>query len=91
MSDLARQLTPELQNVIRHAAANAPRSLQSALGPSEVGLPCRRRLAYRLLDWLDEKPNPDSDPLPSTMGTAYHAWLAEAFERANEAEAHHAE
>lgn len=60
----------------------APRSLQTALGPSEYGEPCARRLAYRLMD--EPKTNTDSDPWASILGTAGHAWLADALEADNQ-------
>lgn len=66
-----------LSAVIRAAANNAPRSLQNAIGPSEVGEPCTRRLAYKLTDWTTT--NTFSDPWPSVSGTAIHAWLADTF------------
>jgi hypothetical protein len=55
----------------------APRSLQTALGPSEYGEACARKLAYRLMD--ETKTNTDSDPWASIVGTATHAWLADAL------------
>lgn len=62
---------------IRQADANKPRSLQREIGPSGVGVTCDRRLAYSILEW--DQPNNNSDPLASIIGTAVHAWLAEAF------------
>jgi hypothetical protein len=80
----AATIAADLQTVIKDAAANAPRSRQVAIGPSEVGQECTRRLAYKVLDWPTV--NTDSDPLPSWVGTGAHAMNAEAFERANERE-----
>lgn len=74
-----------LTDVIRRAAANAPRSLQTALGPSEIGTPCPRRIGHRLAH--TPPVNTDTDPLASIIGTAVHAWLAEAFETANDRDA----
>lgn len=68
---------------VKQAAANAPRSLQAAVGPSELGTPCTRKLAYRALDW-DPKPNKDTDPWASIQGTAVHAWMADVFAAENE-------
>lgn len=67
---------------IRYAADNAPRSLQRNIGPSQVGTPCDRQLAYR----LDHTPEARSfmDPWPSIVGTATHAWLADAMEGHNQ-------
>lgn len=66
-----------LSAVIRKASDTAPRSLQAHIGPSEIGDPCVRRIAYKLMDW--PQTNNTSDPWPSISGTAIHAWLAEAF------------
>ncbi len=66
---------------VKHAAAHAPRSLQRAAGPSELGTPCTRRLAYRLLQW--DEPNSDTDPWAATIGTSVHAWMAGVYEARN--------
>lgn len=71
-----------LRAAVIEQSINAPRSQQRALGPSEYGEPCARRLAYRLMH--EDKTNADSDPWPSIVGTATHAWLAEALEADNE-------
>lgn len=71
-------LGDRLAEVIRQKANRNPRGLVKAIGPSEVGEPCVRRLAYRITD--QPKTNEFSDPWPSVSGTAIHAWLAEAFE-----------
>lgn len=82
MSNLDVDVKQQLTAVIKDAAANAPRSRQTAIGPSEVGQDCARRLAYKLLDWPTA--NPDGDPWPSVVGTATHAWLGDAFEAAGQ-------
>lgn len=71
-----------LQQVVRDRAANLPRTLQQAVGPSEIGDDCQRRLTYRLLGLPGT--NDNGDPWPSIVGTAVHAWLAEAFIADNE-------
>jgi hypothetical protein len=71
----------QIQAVVRHAASKNPRHGQRAIGPSEIGEPCQRRLAYRLLDIPGT--NPNGDPWPSIVGTATHTWLAHAFELEN--------
>jgi hypothetical protein len=75
--DVHQNLADELRSVIGKAAMNAPRSRQSAVGLSEVGEPCIRKLAYKILDF--DKTNRSSDPWPAIQGTAIHAWLAEQF------------
>jgi hypothetical protein len=78
----AGQIATEVVETVRHAAANAPRSLQTQVGPSQLGTPCTRRLGYSILDW-PAKPNSDTDPWTSVIGTAVHAWMAAAYEQKN--------
>lgn len=79
---LAVDLAAAIRGLIVETAANAPRSLQVAIGPSEVGEPCDRKLAYKILDW--PAVNTGGDPWASILGTALHAWMAELFEARNE-------
>lgn len=58
---------------IRAAADRAPRSRQVHLGPSEIGNPCQRQLAYKLSGY--PATNTTSDPWASIVGTATHKWL----------------
>ena len=76
-------MTPEtVAEVIARAAAAAPRSRQVELGPSEAGMACTRRLAYKLLDW-DKPDERVMDVWAPVQGTALHAWLADAFRAEN--------
>lgn len=59
------------------ADANRGRSLQTTIGPSELGSACMRRLAYSLAD--GPQANSTADPWFAIIGTAVHAWLAEAM------------
>lgn len=70
-------LKAELQQLIRAHAAEAPRSQQHNPGCSEIGDPCLRRLAYKIL--AVPQVNLDTDPLPSTDGTAFHTWVEPAL------------
>lgn len=74
----------ELKYQIMYAAANAPRSLQRRIGPSQMGTPCDRKLAYMLLA-DDDGPgrNQFVGNWTSILGTSIHAWLAEQFTMAN--------
>lgn len=76
------ELRDDLLAVIRNAITSNPRSAQKAIGPSEVGTPCERRLGYRLLgvDKVNDKPG-----WRPTVGTAVHEWLAFEFAGANAA------
>ena len=56
-----------------------PRTLQRELGPSEVGEPCARQLAYKLMDG-PENPGRRIDPWPSFLGVAGHARLEKTLE-----------
>jgi hypothetical protein len=78
---VAGQIAAMVIDDVKHAAANAPRSRQVSVGPSELGTPCTRRLAYRLLAW--DRPNADTDPWAATIGTSVHAWMAAAYEAKN--------
>lgn len=72
----------ELRRVFHDQAAQAPRSLQVHLGPSELGATCDRQVAGKMaqLPVL----NKVADPWPSIRGTALHAWAADAFLADNE-------
>lgn len=56
--------------------------MQTALGPSEIGEPCPRKLAYKISGF----PEPESyvdDPWYAIMGTAVHVQIGSALEWAN--------
>lgn len=74
-------LQGELTYFVEDAIHNHPRSLQKALGPSEVGTECARRIGYRLTDIA---PVNEGDGWLATIGTATHAWLEGVFTRANQ-------
>jgi hypothetical protein len=66
-----------LREVIVRQAHRQPRSVQRTLGPSEIGQPCDRQVVGKLAG--EPITNHVSDPWPSIVGTAVHAWLAEKF------------
>lgn len=70
-------LAAELRRVVRTAAERSPRTLQVHLGPSEIGSECDREVAGKLAGL--PATNHVSDPWPSVVGTAVHAWFADAF------------
>lgn len=75
-----QQLAQQLKDLITQAGIWSPRGKQIAIGPSEIGHECSRRLAYKLLDW--EKPNEQSlGSWAAQVGTAIHAYLAEVFQK----------
>lgn len=75
------RLRKELAGVIRWHEQNQPRSQQKALGPSQIGHPCARRLVYSIVD--APTCNPGFDPLPAAIGSAFHARLEAHFEAEN--------
>ncbi|MGH3956447.1 MAG: hypothetical protein ACRDTI_20675 [Mycobacterium sp.] len=81
VDDAGQALLRDLKSVIRRQSEAHPRSQQKVLGPSEIGHPCARKLAASMLEL--ERINPDSDPLPSWMGTAGHSRFEEAIEAEN--------
>lgn len=73
----------DLRYVITEAIQAHPRSQQTAVGPSELGTPCARKLGYKLAGVV---PSMRADPARSwrsTVGTAVHTWLAAACEAFN--------
>lgn len=75
-------LGDELLHLIKARIAAHPRSRQKALGPSEIGHPCSRRLGYQLLD-VEENEQPPN--WKATIGTAVHAWLEQMLQADNDA------
>ncbi|MEU3162920.1 hypothetical protein [Streptosporangium sp. NPDC006930] len=81
LTGLAGAIATSVVSTVKHAGANAPRSLQKVIGPSGIGMPCTRRLAYTL---TDQPPiNTGGDPWASIIGTAVHAWMADVYEAEN--------
>lgn len=71
----------ELRDVIGNAIAQHPRSLQTQVGPSELGTPCARRLGHKLNGTPPARTQ--SPAWRPTVGTAVHAWLANVFDHDN--------
>lgn len=67
-----------LKDRVYTVSATAPRSQQAALGFSEVGHPCARRLSHRLAGTPVVH---RGDPLPALFGTGLHQVLADGFAR----------
>lgn len=66
----------EARAVIEHAITNQPRSLQTSIGPSEIGNPCDHCLAAKLAGWAQTE---QGVPWLPFIGTAAHAGIEEAF------------
>lgn len=75
-------LHTELLGVVENAITNHPRSLQTRIGPSELGQPCARKIAYKLAGAPET--NGGRVPWKPTIGTALHTWLEETFHNAND-------
>lgn len=76
-SPWAARYAAEIRRVVLDHAARAPRTLQQHLGPSELGVECDRQVAGKMAALPST--NHVADPWPSIVGTACHAWAAEAF------------
>lgn len=76
-------LRVELTEAVMAYCLNDPRTLQTQIGPSEIGHPCEARIARRVLDL--PKFNDRADPWASFVGQAVHAKLADVFAYANAA------
>lgn len=75
----ASKIKQDLQDIILWHERTSPRSRQKTIGPSELGDPCDRRIAYRLAGV--DKVNTHGDPWPAVVGTAIHGWLENAINR----------
>lgn len=78
----AEQYARELRGFVEQHANNSDRSLQKALGPSEVGHSCHRMVAGKLAQL--PAINHVGDPWASIVGTSLHAWLADCLLATNE-------
>jgi hypothetical protein len=80
---IGRQVKNEITDVIRWADSTSTRSLQAALGPSEIGEECDRRLAYRIAGIRPQgRGEGTRDPWAAIVGTSIHAWMEQAARRA---------
>lgn len=83
MSERGKEIAARLREIF-HAYTNRDtkdnRSAQKTLGPSEIGSPCDRQLAMKLLGIKPVNPQEGWAPF---VGTAVHKDLAEMFEWAN--------
>lgn len=77
----AEKIRDDLLAMVRHADSKYARGLQRHLGPSEIGDPCTKCLAAKILGVhvRDEF----YDPWPAIIGTSVHHWLELAAERDN--------
>lgn len=71
-ADRPHVVAEELLDLIKWAIDHHPRSLQSIIGPSEIGQPCTRRLIHKLAGHTEPETR---IPWKPTVGTAVHAWI----------------
>lgn len=71
----------ELRGLIDFAVDNQPRTLQTRIGPSEVGTPCDRCLVHKLAGHTEHRA-PGTSWLPF-VGTSVHAALEDVITRDN--------
>lgn len=74
--DLDKITQDDLLHLIRGRIAAHPRSLQTRIGPSEVGTPCTRKLGHKLAGTPERE---RGTPWRPTVGTAVHNWLEETI------------
>lgn len=79
---LAQQI--ELDALIEGAINNAPRSLQTRIGPSGLGIPCMLKLGYQLSDHPRvNAPTEQALKWKAWIGTNVHGGIEEVLTRAN--------
>jgi hypothetical protein len=71
-------LRHRLIEIIQWQDRRSPRSLQQNIGPSEIGSPCDRQIAYRVAGVPEI--NLHQDPWAAIIGTSIHRWLQEAVD-----------
>lgn len=73
-----REIRDELYRLVIDFENSRPRTMQKAIGVSEFGHPCARRIAYKE-SGFPEPADGASDPWLAIIGTATHTWLASAL------------
>lgn len=66
-------LRTRIIKLVTDASNGAARSQQRAIGPSEIGHPCTRQVAFKVAG-VEKNPS-FLDPMPSILGVAFHAWM----------------
>lgn len=83
MSGGDTELRDLIIDIVLEYEKTRPRSQQVALGPSEIGDPCPRKLAYKISRFPEPMSYVD-DPWYAMMGTAMHETFGKVLERENE-------
>lgn len=74
-------LATEIFGILQQAISRQPRSLQSRIGPSEIGTPCDRRIGHKLAGTQPVN-RVDDIAWKAFIGTAVHSTLADIMARA---------
>ncbi|QJC22024.1 hypothetical protein [Arcanobacterium buesumense] len=80
MTTTAKQAGDALKTLIEDSIRYAPRSLQTMIGPSEIGMECDHCLAARLAGWIKTEPTVGWLPF---IGTCVHAYYEDLFTKLN--------
>lgn len=76
MNGFDTEVQQDLIEIVSWADKNRGRSMQVALGASEVGQECDLKLAYRMA--ANPVANAGMDPWPAIVGTSIHGWMEQA-------------
>lgn len=80
LPEVAKEIKDELTAMLCWAEASRERSLQTMLGPSELGTSCDRQLGYRIMAL--QGPNLDmADPWAGFVGSSIHTRTEESIRR----------
>lgn len=71
-----------MRDVLGDLDASRPRSMQTRVGPSELGTPCQRQLAYKIAGAPRRLPD-NRPPWAPMQGTAVHGLMEEALQYHN--------
>lgn len=78
LPELAGDLKAEFMTMVRWATEFDPRAQQVSLGPSDLGIECDRRLAYKIAGLRGFNPG---DPWAALVGSAIHVRLEDIIRR----------
>ncbi len=83
MTDQPPSTVETMRDVLTELDASRPRSIQTTLGPSELGTTCSRQIAMKLAGLPRQLPD-KRPPWAPMQGTAIHALMEEALQRHND-------
>lgn len=80
--DLGARIATDLRDMVEMYEGSRDRTVQTDLGPSQIGMACTRCLARHVLGRPRERDF--DDPWCRIIGTAVHAWLEKAAAHSND-------